>query len=181
MQKEVFKDIPGYEGIYQVSNLGNVKSLSRNIYKLDGTLKKISKNILLKLFLDDKGYYMVKLYNNNSKKTFKVHKLVAITFLNHTPNKYELVVDHINNIRTDNRVENLQLITNRENCIKDKKVGSSRYTGVSWKKTINKWESKIQLNKINYFLGYFKSELEAHKAYEERYFKYLNDNEKAKR
>ena len=84
-------------------------------------------------------------------------------FLNHKPNK-EFVVDHINNIKLDNRLENLQLITQRENSSKDRK-GTSVYRGVSWAKQNKKWIAQITINKKKINLGYFTIELNASKAY----------------
>jgi hypothetical protein len=94
-----------------------------------------------------------------------VHQLVAMAFLNHTPCGMNLVVDHINSNKLDNRVENLQLITQRENSSKDIKNKTSKYTGVSWCKHRGKWLSQIYLNKKTYNLGRFNCELSAHLAY----------------
>lgn len=100
----------------------------------------------------------------------KTHTLVASSFLNHfTDGTNRLVIDHINNIKTDNRVENLQLLTNRDNCSKGKKGKySSKYTGVCWSKMDKKWKSQIDINRININLGLFKTELEAHEAYQNK-------------
>ena len=152
--KEIFKDIPGYEGYYQVSTLGNVKSL------------KYGKERILKDRINSTKYLNVILYKNKICKSFKNHQLVAMAFLNHKPNGYELIVDHINNVRTDNRVENLQLITPRENVSKDIRNGTSKYIGVSWSKKSNKWLSRIKINYKIKHLGYFIEEYEAHLAYQ---------------
>ena len=119
--KEIWKDIESYEGLYQVSSLGRVKSLKYN------------KQRILKTPSDAYGYSVCNLSLNGKQKIFKVHKLVAIAFLNHTPNGHNMVVDHINNLKIDNRLENLQLTSQRENTSKDKKKGSSKYVGVYWK------------------------------------------------
>ena len=162
-QKEIWKDIPGYEGLYQVSNLGNVKSLDREVIRKDGRVYFFEGKILKKN-KGTKGYLCVNLYKK-SKKHFKIHKLVAMAFLNHTPCGYKIVVDHINNINTDNRVENLQLTSNRENASKDRNNTSSKYTGVSWSKSKNKWRSYITINNKLKHLGYFKDEELAKLAY----------------
>ena len=155
---EIFKDVKGYEGIYQVSNYGNVKSLARK-----GRLKdRIFNNIKHK-----SGYLTVTLSINNNIKTCKIHQLVAIAFLNHTPNRYNgLIVDHINNIKTDNRLENLQLTTARNNVSKDRKNKVSKYTGVSWYKRDSVWVSMIRVNGKQTYLGRFSTELEASNAYQ---------------
>ena len=94
-----------------------------------------------------------------------------MAFLNHKPNGHNLVVDHINNDKLDNRLENLQIITHRENICKDR-IGTSKYAGVSYCKINKKWRARIQINKISYFLGYFTNEKDATIVYENRYLKY---------
>ena len=105
---EIWKDVIGYEGVYQVSNLGRVKSLPR---------KWIMKEKILKPY-DKENYHTVCLSINQNRKRHYVHKLVAIAFLKHKPSGHELIVDHINEIKKDNRLSNLQIITHRENTIK---------------------------------------------------------------
>jgi hypothetical protein len=154
--QEIWKDVPNYEGIYQVSNLGNVKSLK---FGKEKTLKKRS---------DKDGYLLFNLSKNGICKTNKAHKLVAIAFLNHKQCGYKVIVDHINNIKTDNRVENLQLITVRQNCSKDRKNKTSKYTGVIYYKNTNKWRAQISINGKLKYLGDFKNEYDAHLAYQNK-------------
>ncbi len=158
--EEIFKDIPGYEGIYQVSNLGNVKSLNYNHTKKEKILKKS--------FSGPKRaqYLSVCLTKNYKQKTIKIHNLVAKTFLNHyyDINK-KIVIDHINSIKTDNRLENLQLISHRENSSKDRKNKTSKYVGVCWCNLNKKWKATININKKSKYLGLFKDEFEAHLTY----------------
>lgn len=149
MKTEIWKDVIGYKGLYQVSNLGRVKSFRRN------------KEIILKPSIGDRGYYVVTLYNKR-----KIHQLVAESFLNHTPKGMSLVVDHINNNKLDNRVENLQIITQRENLIKDKSC-SSKYAGVSWFKLRNKWRASISKNGKKIHLGLFTNEYDAALSYQQ--------------
>ena len=94
--KEIWKDIEDYEG-YQVSNFGRVRSLDR----YDGRGWWI-KGRILKPIMDKKGYLTVGLSKNNQRKTFKVHRLVALHFIPNIENKPE--IDHINTIKTDNTV-----------------------------------------------------------------------------
>ena len=104
MEEEVWKPIKDYEGLYEISNLGRVKSLNYG-----GTGKgKILKNIE-----DRKGYLKVCLTKNGRHKILKVHRLVAEAFIPNPGNKP--CVDHINTIKNDNRVENLRWVTHKEN------------------------------------------------------------------
>jgi hypothetical protein len=156
-QEEIWKDIPGYEGLYQASSLGKIKSLKYNSGKKEKELIACD---------DGKGYLCLGLNKNKKRNTFKVHKLIAMTFLNHIPNGHKTVIDHINNNRKDNRVCNLQLITNRENSSKDRSNYTSKYVGVFWYKRKNKWCSKIHIEGKTYDLGSFKTEIEAYEVYQ---------------
>jgi len=155
MEKEIWKTIPNYEK-YEVSNLGNVKSFHKK------------EPYIMKKTLHCHGYYVVNIYNENSKKVVHVHKLVAIVFLNHKPDKFEIVINHINHIKTDNRLINLELISNRENCNQKhlKTNTTSKYTGVVWHKQQKKWMSYIKYKRKGIHLGYFICEKKASEAYE---------------
>ena len=107
MIKEVFKDIEGYEGLYQISNFGRVKSLS----KTKGFSFK--KETILKLNINRGGYEYVILSKNNERKTLTIHKLVASMFLFNPDNKPQ--VDHIDGNRKNNLVSNLRWCTAKEN------------------------------------------------------------------
>jgi hypothetical protein len=99
IMEEVWKEVIGYEGLYQVSNLGKVKS--------------IKKNILLKPVFDKRGYNMVSLYINGKGKTNKIHRIIAIAFIPNPENKPQ--VNHKDCNKNNNSVENLEWNTNREN------------------------------------------------------------------
>tara|TARA_B110000046_G_scaffold156991_1_gene168099 strand:- start:99 stop:602 length:504 start_codon:yes stop_codon:yes gene_type:complete len=149
---EIWKDVKGYEKHYKVSNLGRVKSIKFNKEKV------LSKTKL------SNGYLKVLLCKNGKSKTKTEHSLVAESFLNHKSNIY-IVVDHINNIKTDNKLSNLQIISQRENSSKDRKNKYSNYTGVTFHKNDNKWQSSIVIDGQQIYLGYFKSESRASIAY----------------
>lgn len=163
---EIWKDIEGYEGLYQVSSLGRVKSLERIVPNSSNGFRKIKERIR-KTPKASHGYANVTLSKGNKISVFLVHQLVAIAFLDHTPNKFELVVDHINDNKLDNRAENLQIVTNRFNSTKNPR-GSSKYVGVSFDNSNKKWKSAIQINGENILLGNFDCELKAAEAYQKK-------------
>lgn len=161
MQEEIWKDIPGYEGLYQASNLGEVKSLDRMIGAKDNRKLRFVEGKILKFGMHRKGYYQIHL----KSKCFKVHKIIATTFLGHIPCGMKEVVDHINNNKLDNRVENLQLTTNRHNSSKDKKNNSSRFLGACLSTNKKRFVSYIHIDGIQKYLGTFNCEFAASVAY----------------
>ena len=129
MDKEIWKDIPGYEGLYQVSNYGRVKSLKRKQYDINNKKTVFqNKEIILKQNECKKGYLSVKLQKDKIKKTITVHRLVLTTFC---PNKnnikclpnedisslkdYKLQINHIDTNKKNNKITNLEYCTNAYN------------------------------------------------------------------
>ena len=115
-QNEIFKDIIGYEGLYKISNLGVVISLERIKYKnqiAPFKIKAINDN--------GNGYKIVNLWKNNKGRTFYVHRLVCESFIGQIPK--DMQVNHINGIKEDNRLSNLEIITVSENAIHARKLG----------------------------------------------------------
>jgi hypothetical protein len=167
MENEIFKAIPGYEGLYEVSNLGNVKSLPKQWLNYKNDICKIGEKILTSR-IEKSGYKYLGIKKDKVRKFYKVHQLVAMAFLGHTPCGHKIVVDHINGNKLDNRLENLQLISSRENCSKDKKNKTSKYTGVHWNKRLNKWIAQLDINKQKVYLGLFNCELKAHLSYQNK-------------
>jgi hypothetical protein len=111
---EVWKDVNGFEGLYQVSNLGRVKSLERFVVNWAGT-NSLRKQKFLSIRKSKLGYLDVKLCKDSIKYPLRVHRLVAMAFIPNTDKKTQ--VNHINGIKTDNRVENLEWVTGSENKI----------------------------------------------------------------
>lgn len=106
---EIWKDIKGYEGLYQVSSLGRVKSLERVFYSgMNYKIKKFYPEKLIKISHYSTGYCYSVLCKNAVAKKFKVHRLVAMAFLPNPDGKP--CIDHINGLRDDNRSENLRWV-----------------------------------------------------------------------
>jgi len=157
MAKQIWKDVVGYEGLYQVSNEGRVKSLR---WKTPWILNRATNKY---------GYFIVTLFKDKKGKTKTIHQLVAAAFLGHIPNGYVLVVDHINHNPKDNRVENLQIITHRENMSKDKfrLNPKSQYVGVVLQQKSKKWIASIGVKYKHFHIGVFDNEIDAANAYKE--------------
>jgi hypothetical protein len=123
--EEVWKDIKGFEGLYQVSNMGRVRSLDRDVvFTYKGKVRiNHYKGKIMKLINDGRGYFQV----NLGKRHYKVHRLVAIHFIDgYQPN---LVINHLNEIRTDNRAENLQFCTRGSNVLYSFNIHGSNKLG----------------------------------------------------
>lgn len=110
--KEVWKDIEGYEGLYQISNLGNVKSLDRKV-NAKNNKKRLIKGTFLKLRFNNRNYNIVSLYKNNIQEVRFIHRLVAETFIPNPENKPE--VNHIDGDKQNNKIDNLEWCTRTEN------------------------------------------------------------------
>ena len=161
--KEIWKDVPGYEGYYQVSDFGRVKRLDRVVIDSRGG-KRFYKGRIIKGSIN-KGYRQTTLRGT----CFTFSQLVAMAFLGYKLNGHKLVVDHKNGNRSDDRVENLRLVSHRANtstCFrKDSKSLNSGYAGVSWHKSNSKWRANIRYKGEIIYLGLFNTELEASEAY----------------
>lgn len=144
-----YKDIPGYEGLYKVSTHGIVISSQKNWNIKNG--------------YRSNGYNYQTLYKNGKKRNYRVSQLIAMAYLNHNPCGFKLVVDHINNNKLDDRLENLQLLSNRSNCSKDRRRKYSKYTGVTFANS--RWRAVIQIDGLSVYLGKYETEEEAKMAY----------------
>lgn len=120
MINEIWKDIPNYEGLYQASNLGRIKSLTRIVNRRGNTTRTVQERILITIS-DGKGYKLVNLNKLNVTKMHAVHRLVLFTFVENIKNKPQ--VNHINGIKNDNRLINLEWVTVSENGLHAYKNG----------------------------------------------------------
>jgi hypothetical protein len=142
LNKESFRFIKNFEN-YMISDEGRVFS--------------IKKHKFLKPRLNNWGYYYVSLYNYNIKKNFTVHRLVGLHFLENPENKK--LIDHINNNKLDNRLNNLRWCSYTENNI-NKKISNrntSEIKGVYFNKKCNKYLARIMINNKYKYIGCFKT------------------------
>jgi hypothetical protein len=162
---EEFETIKNFEN-YWISNYGNVMNEDTGE--------------ILKPFINKQGYYKVNLYNNQGRFTKIIHRLVAEAFIPNPNNKK--CVDHIDNDKLNNNVENLRWATCQENNF-NRKLNVNNTTGIKGVcKTNNKWKAYISYNGKDYYLGLFKTKEEAIEARlnaSKKYFgEYMNKCEK---
>ncbi len=156
---EIWRDIKNYEGHYQVSNFGRVRSLDRVILKKNGH-RQYTKGVLLRPSVSRTGYYHIVVRKNCKQKGNCVHQLVWDAFGDKPRNGKWLQVDHIDNIKANNGIDNLQLLTPRQNSGKNREM-----KGVVWVGWRKRYVAKISyMGKIK-CLGYFKKYDDAHKTY----------------
>lgn len=109
---ELWEDIKGFEGLYQISNLGNVKSLEREVKRSDNK-RGFYKERILKPAKNNKGYYIIKIHKNSKPSTFKIHRLVYQAFGKENLNGFE--INHLDGVKTNNNINNLERCTSKEN------------------------------------------------------------------
>ena len=147
---EVWKDIPGYEELYKVSSLGNIYNVRK---------KRISK-----LSICGGGYLGLGLHKDGCRKTKSVHILVAISFLGHIPDGFNKVIDHVDRNRSNNSVDNLRIVTQRENTNYNNTKGFYKRLNIYGEE---RFQSSIWENGKSKNLGYFDNEKDASRAYQE--------------
>lgn len=174
---EEWKDVVGYEGLYQVSSLGNVRSSDREVTQLhprskQGTHRfaRTYKGKRLRVRQDNIGRCTVSLSKDGKVRSRRVHQLVAEAFLGHTPDgTLSLVVDHIDNDPSNNRADNLQIVSQRANTLKDKRASEGSRSGVSRSSDANRrkpWIATAKVNGKSVYIGRFETEDEAGDAYD---------------
>lgn len=185
---EIWKDVIGYEGYYQVSNLGNARSLDR--YKMiirctncgrwggenccDNTNKiefqRLQNGRNLKIYINAYGYRVVALCMNGKARGKRLSKLVYRAFNGEIESGFQ--VDHKDNIKTNDFPDNLQLLTPRRNAIKrtqNQKGMKSKYVGVRYRKEGKRhWMAVISINKQQTYLGVFHTQEEARDCYQDK-------------
>lgn len=153
-----WKPIKGYENLYEISNIGLVKALGNGDPR--GSKKRI-----LKPALSSTGYLTVSLSMNGKVHRIAVHRLIAKAFIGNPRNLPE--INHINSVKTDNRIENLEWCTSRQNRSHYTKTldTSSKHTGVHWHKLNKRWVATIRIDGKRRHLGNFENEQAAAEAY----------------
>ena len=159
-----YEEIIGFKNYY-INKIGNIISLKYN-----------KSFMMTPSICKRKGYLYGRFRINGLNKKVSIHRLVAIQFIPNLGKKSQ--VNHINGIKTDNRVENLEWVSNRENCSHRElaKNRSSSYIGVMHNKKHNNWTAKISINKKKISLGTFNTEIEAHFAYQNSLKKFGIEN-----
>lgn len=132
--------VKNYEGFYEISLNGDVRSVEREDF-----WGRSHGGLVLKQAIGTSGYLQVQLSKRGKVKPMRVHKLMAETFLGHIPCGSKLVINHINHNKLDNRIENLEEVTTRENASQGEHLkGTSRYVGVHWYSKGKKWKASIR-------------------------------------
>jgi hypothetical protein len=139
--KEIWKDVAGFEGRYQISNIGRFKSVSRKIWNGHGYF--ISKEKMLKGWLDSAGYKRINIYKNKIKHVYMLHRLVALNFIENIKEKPD--INHKDGNKLNNHVNNLEWVTKSENTIHAWKTGLAKPHEVS----VEQRMSCSKLNKKN--------------------------------
>jgi hypothetical protein len=165
--KKVFYN--GLETNIEVTKFGRIRRVEVDWYG-NHFNSKLGEIDLSKLKLRLDGYNQVGVQIKNlTPKSIKIHQLIASAFLGYKfENKHNLVVDHIDSNKQNNNLENLRIVSQRENSSKEKTIKSGLPVGVYYWKQTNRYYSKIYINKKSIFLGYYDTYQEASQAYQNK-------------
>ena len=168
MEEEIWKDITDYEGLYQISNLGRVKSIERVTTKGNGFDYNINE-IIMKPNFRDNGYLSIKLCKDSKYTQFDIHRLVGFHFIkNENDITTHNQINHINKEDyQNNKYTNLEWVSNRENSSHNKigKNFKSKFIGVSWEETHKKFRCRIQINGKQESIGESINEIDVAEVY----------------
>lgn len=157
--QEIWLPVEGYEGRYEVSNLGRIKSLARTVINTGRVLKEKYNCFHLKRG----GYHSVLLSKDTVKSTIQLHRIVAKAFLPNPDNKR--VVNHIDGDKLNNRADNLEWVSYRENsCHYYAKVTGGKPPGIYKRKNYESYSACITINNRHLHIGEFKTQEEAYQA-----------------
>lgn len=164
--EEIWKDIEGYEGMYQISSMGRCRALERTVYSKIRDMHLTYKPCMIVGSISNVGYRCYSLGKDGKMRTFTAHRLVAKAFIENTDERLNQV-NHKDMDRLNNRYDNLEWVNNRENNSHSKraKSKSSKYVGVSFKKNEGKWAAGIKIKNKSYALGLFDDEEKARERY----------------
>ena len=164
---EEWKDIPGYEGRYQASTFGRIKSLRKEVFFGDNRGSYFREEQIISQSVKSTGYYVCNLYKDNIRTHVKVHRIIAKTLLPDYTEK--LFVDHVDGNPKNNKIGNIRMCTVGQNtCNQKVRKGklTSGYKGVSFSKITNKWLMQIALNGKTQVSKLYLSEIAAAIAYD---------------
>lgn len=172
---EYWVDVIGYEGLYEVSNLGNIRSLDRLVKHSSGNGKVLRKGRMLKTKnkQNNSGYIIIHLYKDGKAKGFLLHRLVLSSFCSPIGDNNQ--VNHINTIKTDNRLINLEWCTpvqNMKHIYRTKKMKGKK-RGVHFHK--NRWVAQINVKGRKIHLGCFGNKDAAHDVYFKKYLELFKE------
>jgi hypothetical protein len=164
--KEIWRDVKNTKSQYRVSNKGRIRSFKHREPKI------------LAQRTNRKGYKDVTICMLGIKKSRTIHQLVAESFLDHKADGHNIVVNHKDFNKTNNNIDNLELVTARENSNLKHIKSTSKYVGVAWRKDSKKWRAYINIKKKKIHLGSFVCEFKAHIAYETKLKEIISERAK---